>query len=135
MILFVDSSGWIALFGRNDKFHEPAAHASHSLQGKTLRFITTDYVFDETVTFLRKQVGFSVAQRCGKAILDSTTVDFIKINDSIWQPAWEMFQAYEDKRWSFTDCTSFALMQQRQIFQAFTFDDHFAQAGFQLWPA
>jgi predicted nucleic acid-binding protein len=50
------------------------------------------------------------------------------------EAAWEMFQAYEDKEWSFTDCTSFVLMQRRQLYLAFSFDYHFKQAGFQLWP-
>lgn len=46
-----------------------------------------------------------------------------------------MFQAYEDKQWSSTDCTSFVLMQRRLLYLAFSFDHHFEEAGFQLWPS
>jgi len=35
-----------------------------------------------------------------------------------------------DKEWSLTDCVSFAVMQEKQINQAFTSDHHFEQAGF-----
>jgi predicted nucleic acid-binding protein len=57
-----------------------------------------------------------------------------RIDDEVWETAWEMFQAYRDKEWSFTDCTSFVLMQQHHLWQVFAFDHHFEQAGFQLWP-
>ena len=43
--------------------------------------------------------------------------------------AWEIFVQYEDKGFSFTDCTSFAIMERLKIDTAFVFDDHFIQYG------
>jgi len=40
----------------------------------------------------------------------------------------------QDKRWSFTDCTSFVLMQNLGIRKALTFDANFRQAGFATFP-
>jgi predicted nucleic acid-binding protein len=40
------------------------------------------------------------------------------------------FQHHADKEWSFTDCVSFAAMQEMNIRDAFTTDHHFRQAGF-----
>ena len=42
---------------------------------------------------------------------------------------WGIFEQYEDKGFSFTDCTSFALMERLEINTAFVFDDHFVQYG------
>ena len=56
------------------------------------------------------------------------------MDEEWWAAAWQLFQTYDDKEWPFTDCTSFILMQRRIIRQAFAFDRHFEQAGFQLWP-
>jgi predicted nucleic acid-binding protein len=134
MNLFVDSSGWIALFGDRDKFHPQAVAAYRGLTNQRLNLVTTDYVFDETVTFLQKHYGTAVAKQCGQAILAAPYIKLLFVDNQIWQAAWEMFQSYEDKQWAFTDCTNFIVMQQQQVWRAFSFDQHFEQAGFQLWP-
>jgi hypothetical protein len=41
--------------------------------------------------------------------------------------AWTIFRSHSDKGWSFTDCTSFALMRRLGISTAFAFDRHFSQ--------
>jgi uncharacterized protein len=46
---------------------------------------------------------------------------------------WALFKKHSDKELSFTDCTSFALMKKLGLRQAFSFDDHFIQTGFQLF--
>jgi len=43
--------------------------------------------------------------------------------------AWGLFQRYRDKAFSFTDCTTFALMTRLRIAAAFAFDIHFRQYG------
>jgi len=41
-----------------------------------------------------------------------------------------LLEQRQDKRWSFTDCISFAVMKQMKIADALTGDHHFEQAGF-----
>ena len=43
--------------------------------------------------------------------------------------AWQTFRTFRDKRWSFTDCVSRAIMLRLGITQAFAFDHHFRQFG------
>lgn len=40
---------------------------------------------------------------------------------------------YEDKELSFTDCTSFAIMEKLKLHKAFTFDEHFKKVGFEVF--
>ena len=51
----------------------------------------------------------------------------IELTDEDKRRAWGIFQSHSDKGWSFTDCTSYALMQRLEISRAFAFDRHFSQ--------
>jgi hypothetical protein len=61
-------------------------------------------------------------------------VRLARVGVAEWEEAWRLFQQYDDKSFSFTDCTSFILMRRLKLRDAFTFDHHFAQMGFRLWP-
>jgi predicted nucleic acid-binding protein len=45
------------------------------------------------------------------------------------ESAWQFFRRYQDKDWSFTDCTSKAVLERLGIATAFAFDQHFRQFG------
>lgn len=47
-----------------------------------------------------------------------------------FQATVKFFRKHCDKNWSFTDCSSFCLMKELKIREAFTTDHHFRQAGF-----
>ncbi len=134
MSLFVDSSAWIGLFGDNDKYHQPASRAFSTLTTHPQDLFTSDYVLDETLTHILITYGRSNALKFGRWVLSTPYVEIFRVDELIWQDAWDMFQSYEDKQWAFTDCTSFVLMRQHNLHHAFAFDHHFKQAGFQLWP-
>ena len=134
MKYFVDTSGWVALFDASDKYHLHAVNGFNTLLGTPVNFLTSDYIFDETITLLLQRGGQNQAVRFGNWMLNADNIDLLYIHEGVWKTAWEMFQSYEDKEWAFTDCTSFVLMRQHGLHQAFTFDHHFEQAGFQLWP-
>lgn len=134
MKLFVDSGAWIALFDKSDKYHLRASQALRTLREQSTFLLTSDYILDETLTHLLYATGRHVALRFGHWALATDYVVIARVDQEIWDSAWTMFQAYDDKAWAFTDCTSFILMQRLNLWQAFTFDHHFAQMGFQLWP-
>lgn len=52
-MIFVDTGAWIALTDRSDRHHAEAVAIYKSLRQGRERFVTTDYVIDETVTRLR----------------------------------------------------------------------------------
>ncbi len=59
----------------------------------------------------------------------------IPISESMEKAAWEVFEKFNvDKHWSFTDCTSKVVMEQREIREVFAFDHHFEQMGFVKKP-
>ncbi len=57
MKLFVDSSGWTALFNPRDQYHLQIHRQAEMIVGQRNRLITTDYVLDETITNLMSAVN------------------------------------------------------------------------------
>ena len=66
--------------------------------------------------------------------MDPDVVDFVRILPEDEELAWEYFNQHQDKSYSFTDCTSFALIRRLRLASAIATDDDFKQAGFQVEP-
>jgi predicted nucleic acid-binding protein len=56
-------------------------------------------------------------------------IEIVHIDPMLDQEAWKLVKGRPDKEWILVDCSSFVFMQQRGIFEAFTTDHHFEQAG------
>jgi uncharacterized protein len=134
MNLLADSSAWLALYDRGDKFHARAKRAFSALAEQKVTFVVTDYLVAETVTLILGRVGHARAVLCGEWLLSSPRVRLLRIGLELWDEAWQLFKKYDDKDFSFVDCASFIVMRREHIIDAFTFDRHFEQMGFRLWP-
>jgi len=126
--VFVDTSGWYAYARADDPAHDGARTALELWEG---RLVTTDYVFDETVTLTRARLGVSAAAKLGDALRDAGVVELVRLLPEDFDDAWELFKKNRDKPWSFTDCTSFAVMRRLRLHAAVATDKHFRQAGFE----
>lgn len=132
MIVFVDTSAWIALLTRNDQSHPAALTIQSQLRNEKARLLTSDYVVDETITWLRYRVGHAAAVAFGEMVLRSQLTEVAPINQPLLDAAWDIFKKYADQEFSFTDCTSFALMQAVHVNRVFSFDHHFRVMGFMV---
>jgi uncharacterized protein len=91
--------------------------------------ITSNYVLDEIVTLLKTRIGPSIAISFGQKLWDQKVSGLVRLTEEDEAKAWRIFRQYKDKGFSFTDCTSFALMERLDIDTVFAFDDHFVQYG------
>ena len=118
--------------------HDPAHARCVAARDEKLRsgflLVTSDYVLDETLTLLRLRLGLGAAREWWERVSQSPRVIVADIEVELRRDALAWFFRYEDKDFSFTDCTSFALMRREKIREALTTDRHFAQAGFELVP-
>ena len=134
-MIFVDSSAWIALFDQRDGFHSRALQFQAELRrGVHGRLITTDYVLDESVTFLHLHGVQGGESEFRRILSRSESIQVVWTTPDRFWTAWERLEQRSDKRWSFTDCLSFATMEAIGIRDAFAFDSDFRQAGFRLLP-
>jgi hypothetical protein len=134
-LIFVDTSAWYAVEVEDDVNHEAACKfLSIIASGKHGISVTTDYILDETLTLLRSRRSFSSACSFIDKIKKSKSVRIFWVDEDLFEKALDMFKRSDRKSWSFTDCTSFALMKDLLIPNAFTFDSHFREAGLQILP-
>lgn len=133
MRVFADTSAFVALATTADRHHKAAAAYVRDLpSGAAL--VTTEYVFDETITRLRKVAGHGAALAVGRALRTSTLARVHAVERIDIEHAWELFEKYDNKTLSFTDCTSFAFCERLGVTSAFTFDEDFEQAGLDVVP-
>jgi predicted nucleic acid-binding protein len=57
-------------------------------------------------------------------------IEIIHLDVSLLDRGWRLYCDRMDKSWSWVDCTSFIVMQERGLRDAMTADHHFEQAGF-----
>lgn len=126
ILLFVDTSAWYALLDRKDRNHLAAVRF---VEESRIPFVTSTYVLDETVTLVKRHLGHTTAARFGHRLWDEEVARLVRITPEDEMQAWTIFARYEDKGFSYTDCTSFALMERLHLDSAFAFDVHFTQYG------
>jgi predicted nucleic acid-binding protein len=132
--LFVDTAGWIACADAGDPVHTQARAARDRALKAGQPLLTTDYVVDESLTLIRMRLGVSSAAAWWQQISASARLRWERIDGERFELARSLFFRYRDKEFSFTDCTSFVVMQQLRLESALTTDRHFRQMGFQLLP-
>jgi predicted nucleic acid-binding protein len=133
--VLLDTSAFFALADRGDRNHSRARKALSRLAREGRELVTTSYVFDEVLTLVNVRLGHRQAVALGEKLMTSTWCRTIEISADLRQSAWEIFVRYADQTFSFTDCTSFAVMRAMRISEAFTFDRaDFGAAGFVALP-
>lgn len=127
----MDTGAWYALADRKDPDHRSIAQCLHEHAG---RLLTTNFIFDETVTLIRYRLGSSPARVFGEELLRGNVARLAAVSRRDEVRAWEIFNRYRDKSFSFTDCTSFAVMQRLGIATAIAIDEDFRSFGLACLP-
>lgn len=133
-MVFADSSGLIAVFDATEAHHEEAQKAWRELARRRRLVLTTQLVFAETVTFLRRRAGWRASRKVGEALLASRVIEVAALSDEQLRAAWRELLRSGDSRLSLCDAASFVLMRERGISHVLTLDRHFTEAGFELIP-
>lgn len=128
--VFVDTGAFIARAIAADDLHRVAVKTWATLTRTAL--VSSEHVFDETMTLLARRVGYPYAAQWGELHLQSKAIEWISTQRDDLTAAVTLMKKYADQSISFTDCVSFHLMRKQRIREAFGFDRHFQIAGFSL---
>jgi len=133
--VFVDTAGWMALADAADPFHAESLAARDAVLEAGCGLVTTDFVVDETLTLIRLRLGLAAAEAWWAKVDRSPRLRWERVDSDRFESARALFFRYRDKDFSFTDCTSFAIMRELRLTSVITTDRHFRQMGFQVLPA
>ena len=133
-MIFVDTGAFIAKYVRQDSHHRRARRAWGEIEKNRIRCYTSNFVLDEILTLLGRRAAYVFAADRGRSLLHSSALTILRPDADDEEKAVEVFAKFADQQVSFTDCVSFVLMRRNRLERAFTFDRHFASAGFEVMP-
>lgn len=136
--IFIDSSAWVELCLKKEKYHQQVADYFISSDKKGGKFFTSDYVLDETYTRLMTRQGIKECKYLKSIVQEAVASNHLLIlwtDVVIFEKAWKLFMKYSEHRLSFTDCTIAVLIQDLKLDEILTLDQGFAKIGLLVAPA
>ena len=124
MKVFIDTGAFCALTIPKDQHNLTAKSFFKQIQKDKAVIYTSDYVLDETYTLLKTRSSHATAIKFMEQ-MDKSQINILRITEDIEESAKALFKKFDDKRLSYTDCTSFALINHLGIEAVFAFDEHF----------
>lgn len=124
-MIIIDTSVLVSYEIEDDINHDKAVTLMAKIAGdKFGEPITTDYIFDETVT-----VTYTRSKLLGKAVFAGekmrTNSRLLEIDKDLFDEAWKLFKSQKKSKFSFTDCTTVAVARSNRIDYLATFDREF----------
>lgn len=127
--VLIDTGAFYAFADLDDSHN---LHAQTIFSGLTKQrdyLYTTSFIVAETHALLLNRLSQQAATQFLKDIEDETHIVVAWVTPTDVKKAREIIYRYDDKTFSLTDATSFAVMERLKISAAFTFDHHFTQYG------
>lgn len=123
--------GWYSLFDKNDAWHKRAKELMLVFSNQRRPLCTSDYIIDETATLLLVRGASHLLPSFFERVNHSKALKTVAVSQSLFAETVDYFLKHRDQGYSFTDVTSFLLMRNLKIKEAFTHDHHFTKAGLQ----
>lgn len=130
--IFTDTSFLVSFYNRSDKNHKNSRNIAKALEGESILWVISDYIFDEFLTVLMVRMNKRFAAKVGAMILDDPNISLVKIDEEVFRQSWHVFCKNEERAWSFTDSTSYILIKKLAITEAVSFDKHFGEFGIKI---
>lgn len=125
--MFVDTSAFIAMRVKDDINYKKASNFLNTIREKKLRLYTTNFILDEVYTYFSRV--HEIAIEMVELIINNPLITLHRVGVEDEENAFRILKDFSDKDFSYTDATSFAVMERLGIKTAFAFDEHFIQYG------
>jgi predicted nucleic acid-binding protein len=125
--IFIDTSAFIALRVKDDVNYKKAHDFLRAIKEKRLRLHTTNFILDEVYTYFCR--AHEIAVEMAELIINNPLIRLHRVGVDDEENVFKILTDFADKDFSYTDATSFSLMERLAINTVFAFDDHFEQYG------
>lgn len=130
--VFVDTGAWVGMAVSADRHHEVALEGWDKIMRAGAVPVTSHPVVIETFTYLQRSQVSPLAQVWVSQVNGYARLVVLELTSPDLAAAWPGLERPELPKLGIVDATSFALMKKHRIRTAFTFDRHFALAGFRM---
>ncbi len=130
-MIFIDTSALLALLDRDDAFHDAAATVLRGPGGDS-RILTHEYVLVEATAIAQRRLGLGAVRHLTDDLLPLAEIAWV--DERLHAEAREALLAAGRRGVSLVDWTSFIVMRRHGVRRAFTFDQDFAEEGFEIVP-
>lgn len=127
-MIFVDTSGLYALLDKIDRNHTAANQLWRSLAQRNETMLTSNYVLLESHALIQSRLGMAALLDFYDRVVPLLTIQWI--DKGTHEDALKTLVNIDRRKLSLVDCTSFVLMHQNKLQEAFAFDSHFDEQGF-----
>jgi predicted nucleic acid-binding protein len=130
LVTFADTSGIYALLASDDQDHRASVRTFQGLVDRAESLVTHSYVVVETTAIVQRRLGFAAV-----GVLHDTMwpqIDIVWVEKELHERAAEADRAAGRRTISLVDWTSFLLMRDRGVVDAWAFDRDFVDQGFRI---
>lgn len=130
---FVDTDAFVALAKEDDPSHHRALTIASLLEQQNVRYVTSNYVFSETVTVISQRLNHNTSLQFIENIRSATSPFPITwITPELEEKALRIFERQTSKNVSFVDCTNMAVLDHLRLDGIFSFDKAYRTNGYTL---
>lgn len=123
---FADTFFFLALLSEGDPAHPKAVEALQSFP----QIVTSEFILLELGNACARAEDHADFLALVEGMRASSRITVIPLGPELLNRGLALMARRPDKNWSLTDCISFVLMEERDLKEALTGDQHFEQAGF-----
>ena len=130
MAVYVDTSAFLAVLDSDDLNNAAAKSTWVRLLQQRTTMICNSYVLVETYALIQRRLGMDALRSFGENVSPVLRVEWV--SEPLHMQAVSALLTANRRHLSLVDCTSFVTMRYLGLNEAFAFDQHFAEQGFQL---
>ena len=131
--IFVDADAFVALTVETDANHEKARSLLNRLTVNPVLFLTSNYVFSESITIISQRASHQTAVTfIAKMQSMESPFQITRADENIEEEAIGVFKAQTSKNTSYVDCTNMVFMKRLALDAIFSFDEVYRKNGLTL---